>query len=169
MHAIQADTPEPDPLAELLARPDLPADGAALRQALRERTTRWLRRRQRRRLLAAVVALAGCYLAGLATLGVPRPPARPAEPAPRRAEAPPSAVDLEWHALEGPGRRAERYRAAGDRYLEEADPEGAVRCYGASLDEASEAERAISAGDNWLLMAIKEARQKEKDDAKKGG
>jgi hypothetical protein len=169
MSDIQADPPEVDPLEELLRPHPLPADGEALRQGLRQRTTRWVRRRQRLRLLAWVAALVSCYFAGLATLRVPRLVPRPTEPIARQAARTPSAAELEWQALEGTRGKAERYRAAGDRYLEEADPEGAVRCYGASLDEATEEERTISASDSWLLLAIKEARQKEKDDAKKGG
>jgi hypothetical protein len=167
MHDIQADRPEHDPLADLLRPPTPPADGEALRQALREQTTRRVRRRGRLRLLARVAALAACYLAGLATAHLPRPAPRPAERAAPRAAVPPDAVALEWRALEGGAGRARRYREAGDRYLDQSDPESALRCYGAALDE-EDGDGAVTAGDSWLLMAIRQARQKEKDDAKKG-
>jgi hypothetical protein len=168
MQDIQSDPPEHDPLAELL-RPPVPlADGEALRQALRDQTTRRVRRRGRLRLFARVTALAGCFLAGLATAHLPRPAPPGIEPAPRQAALPADAVALEWRALEAGEDRAQRYREAGDRYLEESDPENALRCYSAALDEA-ETERAITASDSWLLMAIKQARQKEKADAKKDG
>src|SRR5262245_6603154 len=50
----------PDSLDALVAPPDLPADGDALRDALRERTVGVLRARRRRRRLAAAAALAVC-------------------------------------------------------------------------------------------------------------
>jgi hypothetical protein len=62
------------------------------------------------------------------------------------------------------------YRRAADRYLEEeGDVGSAVRCYGRALDEGGGRDLAIAPGDSWLLMVIKNARQKEKDDANQGG
>jgi hypothetical protein len=64
-------------------------------------------------------------------------------------------------------RKAAYYRDAGDRYLEvEGDLQSAVRCYRRALDACSEVELAISADDNWLLMAMKKARQGERSHAK---
>jgi hypothetical protein len=179
---------QPDPLEHLLAAPHLPADRAALRQDLLDRTRRILRRRRRLRPLAWVVALAACYTGGLLTMRWvmmshpppgPRPP--PAmhvpEPAPRPLTPPasipqprPSALALEWAAFDHPGEQAVLYRQAGDRYLdEENDPEGALRCYRRALDTGSGEDLTISPQDSWLLMALKEARQKEKRNAHKGG
>jgi hypothetical protein len=171
---------EPDPLADLLAPPALPADVQGPPAELWERTRgvlRWRRRRWRRTAWAA--ALAACYAAGVLTMRglTPTPPVRevarhpgPAErPQPRREEqAPPETpLDEEWLALErGTGQaRAELYRRAGDRYLaEDSDAESAVRCYGEALDGARQEDLAVSAADSWLLMVIKDARLKEKRD-----
>jgi hypothetical protein len=52
--------------------------------------------------------------------------------------------------------------AAGDRCLNDiGDPEAALRCYERALNAASDDEVRFSADDNWLLMAIKNAREKE--------
>jgi hypothetical protein len=76
-------------------------------------------------------------------------------------------VALEWQALDSPRRRAELYREAGDRYLSaESDPESALRCYTAALDAGAGADRAVAPADSWLLMALKDAREKEKRHAK---
>jgi hypothetical protein len=82
----------------------------------------------------------------------------------------PTALDEEWIAFDSDEDRSERYRRAGDRYLtDENDPLSALRCYGNALDAGSEGDLTISTSDNWLLMAIKSAREKEQSDAKKGG
>jgi hypothetical protein len=66
------------------------------------------------------------------------------------------------------GGRAELYRRAGDRYLEEsADPRSALRCYTQALDEGSREDLEISAEDSWLLMALKMDRRKEKEDGRR--
>jgi hypothetical protein len=169
---------EPDPLDGLLAPPPS-ADTEALRQEVLARTTAVLRRRRRRRRLAWAGALAALVLAGLLVVGVRmRPPAPPevvvqpgppAPPAERPVPPTASALALEWQATDSTTRRAELYREAGDRYLaEEADPQSALRCYAGSLDSAG-ADLTISPDDNWLLMAIKDARQKENAHAKNGG
>jgi hypothetical protein len=169
---------EPDPLEELLA-PPAPGDPAGLRDWLRERTTRLLRRRRRLRLLARAAALAACFAAGLVAMYalVPRPPAlprqedtpraeAPAPPPPEPAPAAAPALALEWRAFDTPDRGAELYRQAGDRYLrDEADPAAALRCYGNALGAAPAAGLTISDQDSWLLMAIKDARQRERHDA----
>jgi hypothetical protein len=166
-----------DPLEHLLAPPPS-ADAGPLRQDLLKRTTRALGNRRRLRRCAGALALAACAGAGLLTVhGVAPRGARPVvqrhpvERQERPAPVPaPSAVALEWQALEGPGRPAELYRQAGDRYLdEEGDPDSAVRCYGHALDAGGARDLAIAPEDSWLLMTIKAARQKEKDDAKQGG
>jgi hypothetical protein len=81
-----------------------------------------------------------------------------------------SALAREWDAFDSIDRRGERYRQAGDRYMEdESDPQSALRCYANALDNGTKQDLVISAEDNWLLMAIKDARQKENDYAKNGG
>ena len=97
----------------------------------------------------------------------PETPAVPA-PVPKPATAPVSAVALEWKAFDADKPRPGLYRQAGDQYLhEDADPASAVRCYGQSLNGASDKDLAISPDDDFVLMIVKEARQKEKRDAKK--
>jgi hypothetical protein len=170
------DTPEHDPLDELLAPPG-PVDAAALRQSLLAATARRLTRRRRLRRAALAAALAACYAAGLLTtrLLTPAVPARdasapvvaaqkdPPAPAPV-AEAPDAAP------AEGRAERAAVLRQAGDRYLnEQGDPEAALRCYSRALDEGTEGDAKFSPDDNWLLMAIKNAREKEARHANNDG
>jgi hypothetical protein len=168
-------TPDPDPLGDLLGPPAVAAEDGRLQDELRRRTCRVLRWRRRGRRLAWAAALAACYAAGMATPhgrtptpppAVPEVAARPDVPPP--APPPPkSAVALEWQAFDSTDHRAELYRRAGDEYIElESDPESALRCYAAALDAAGVADRAVSASDNWLLMAIKNARAKESRYAK---
>jgi hypothetical protein len=172
---------DPDPVALWLSVSRSPdANVAALRKTVLQRTTRILRHRRWARRVAVAAALAACYAAGVASMYWLRAPARAeviivektAEPAPsppatvpRKAE--PSAVDLEWLAVESPDKRVEFYRRAGDRYLAESnDTEAALRCYRQMLNTGSEKDLLIAADDNWLLMALKDARLKEKLDAK---
>jgi hypothetical protein len=182
MHDIFAR--DPDPLEGMLAAPRLPAGAAALRQELLAQTARALRRRRRGRQLAWAAALAACYAAGLLTMhwapkqatGSHTPDAfSSTDPAPQSQAVPPpadgpgkSALLKEWAAVESG--QAALFRDAGNLYLaEEGDLLAAVRCYGNALSVGTEADLAISPQDNWLLMAIKDARQKEKRDAKNGG
>jgi hypothetical protein len=158
------------------------SDSASLRQAVLHRTTRLLRRRRWQRRGAVVLALAACYVAGLVTMRwlTPLPAAEtivvekttqaappPPEAPPPQQEAEPPARALEWKALDHPQITVEYYRRAGDRYLAESnDMQAAVRCYKQMLDAGSEHDLIIAPDDTWLLMALKEARQKEKLDAK---
>jgi hypothetical protein len=165
---------DPEALDALLAPPTPPGDGAALRQRLLERTLRGLRGRRRRRHLVAAAALLACCAAGLLaphrTGPAPAPRQRvegkgPAPGVPGPAAPAPSAVALEWQAVEAAGKRPELYRQAADRYLgAEDDPRSAVRCYGLALDDGRAEDLTISPQDSWLLMAIKDARKKEKRD-----
>jgi hypothetical protein len=102
----------------------------------------------------------------------PRPPVRPEKESPPRPDVQVAVKDLEWHAFESTdrARRFELYRRAGDRYLAESnDVQSAIRCYRGALDAASEKDRTISVNDNWVLMAVKQERQKEKLNAQNGG
>jgi hypothetical protein len=177
----------PDPLDDLL-RPAVAAqDGLAFRGRLLAQTTRVLRSRRRRRVAVWVAALAACYVAGVLTVywfgpkrieqvvvvqKEPTPaPLVPALVKPAVPDAKPaSAVALEWKAFDADQHRPEMYRKAGDRYMnQDADPASALRCYGQSLNGSSDADLAISPNDDYLLMLVKNARQKEKDHAKNGG
>jgi len=73
---------------------------------------------------------------------------------------------LEWRAIDHPEQAGTAYRAAGDRYLaENADPGAAARCYGSALSAGPAEDLTIDPNDSWLMMAIKDARQKEARDA----
>jgi len=179
---------EPDPLDGMLAPLPLPPDAEALRQKVYAQTSRVLRRRRRLWQCAYAAGLAASFAIGLlvmrasirpiptdsgergrvsapstqalGTLTRPRPPV-PADE---------SALAREVVAFDSLDQRGELYRQAGDRYMEEeSDPQSALRCYANALDNVPKQEQAISSDDNWLLMAIKNARQKEKDHAKNGG
>ncbi|HWG45774.1 MAG TPA: hypothetical protein VN688_23635 [Gemmataceae bacterium] len=174
---------EPDPLDDLLAPPPLPSGVGALRQQMYGPTSRVLRRRRWARQFAYAAALAASFALGLLVMRAnmrpmaaplpepvakqheePRPPDKPSMP----ADA--SALAREWKAFDSIDQRGERYRQAGDRYMEEeSDLQSALRCYSSALDSGTERDQAISSDDNWLLMAIKDARQKEKEHAKNGG
>jgi hypothetical protein len=169
--------PESDPLEHLLAgRPE--SASAGVRQAVLRRTAWVLRRRRWTRRAVWAVLLAGCYAAGVLT---PHGPSRPAvvaptdqgqntpvtsAPSPRRepssAKPDDSALALEWQAVEGDGDRAALYRRAGQRYLnDEGDAVGAVRCYSHALRNSAPENLTVHLDDDWLLMALKDARQKE--------
>ena len=145
-------------------------------------------------LVAALVFcyLAGVGTAGLAALPLGRAPEmaqRDAGPAdakkdlpPPPALAPPGGADAPLPLEQDPNvpavvfervaaavsaeMRSRFYRRAGDRYLEDEDTFSALRCYARSLDAGSQVELLISPEDNWLLIALKKARQEEKSHAK---
>jgi hypothetical protein len=159
---------QPDSLDELLM-PSVDPVGDAFRRDVFARTTSVLRRRRRAVQLARLTGLAACFVAGLLLmreLPLERlpPPPRPVPPPP--ITEPTSASALEWEAIDHPERAAPLYRAAGDRYLtKDADPEAAARCYGSALSAGSSEDLTIDPNDSWLMMAIKDARQKEARDA----
>jgi hypothetical protein len=174
---------DPDPLDGML-RPQSPPDNEALQQAVYARTQRVLYRRRRVRHFAYAAALLVSFAAGLLAMRVATPPT--SAPAPQVAVIPPkespppdklaspaeekSALAQEWQAFDSLKERAALYRQAGDRYMtEENDPQSALRCFSNALDNGTEQDLAISSDDNWLLMAIKDARQKEKNHAKQDG
>jgi hypothetical protein len=161
---------EPDALKELLAAPKPPGDAEGLRQRLLHQTTGVLRFRRRVRQAAWAAGLAACVAAVVFGLRW-RTPA-PVTPQPEVAQLPSppqqdeSALALEWRAFDSPNRQTELYRHAGDRYLAEGeDLQAALRCYANALDTATEDDLKLSSSDSWLLMAIKDAREKEKRDA----
>src|SRR5207249_4661177 len=118
----------------------------ALREAIWRQTSGVLRRRRVVRRGFVLLALAGCYAAGLLTTGALRAPQQSVQivayhsiqqtpaPAPPRREAE-SAVALEWQAFDSTAGRAELYRKAGDHYLADLDDvRSAARCYRLALD-----------------------------------
>jgi hypothetical protein len=160
------DSPESDSVEILLgSRRRVSDDG--LRQNLLGQTSGVVRRRRRVRRAISWAALAGCYLAGVATTQLWEFPGDPG--------APEVAVQPEDHRIESPADREiaenfplipanfENIRRVSDRYLhEEGDMTRALRCYGQALDKATPRERTIlSEEDSWLLKAIKLARIEE--------
>jgi hypothetical protein len=176
-----------DPLDDFLtAAPSTPC-ASAWKQSLLVQTTRTLRRRHHWKRVGFVTVLAACYAAGALTMRLAAPVSTPQEvannapqPAPERTPTPvpvppapevaTSARDLEWQAVENPDRRAELFRRAGDRYLnDENDLESAVRCYKHALDAGSDTDLKIAPQDTWLLVSLKNARQEEKPHGKNDG
>jgi hypothetical protein len=172
-----------DPLDDLLAAPPASADGTKLRQELLARSTGVVRRRRRLRQVAAGVALAGCFVAGMVTMRCLTPPApellvwdtRPQPPnetlpEPKRdAPIPETAVAVEYRALDATDRRErfDLYRKAARLYRGKGDYANWVRCEGNALDEAAKEDLAVAPDDDAVLIALKLERQKkEKSDAR---
>jgi hypothetical protein len=157
-----------DPLQGLLAPG--PVFSSRLEEAFAS-TLPVLRRQHRLRRLGGAGVLLAAYAAGLLTVLACRPPvveppvARGPSPAPAVAKpAPrPPARDLEWQAVDEPDSAAELYRQAGDQHLVESNPADAVRCYGNALDAGKAEDLEVSSEDSWLLIAIKQARKKERN------
>src|SRR5262249_62120137 len=144
----------------------------AFREALFRRTSRVLRLRRWLTSAGLIAVLGVVYLAGLLTPHPAAPPAPSLPPAPAPADvtpAPPSeetaesAVALEYRALESERCRAGLYVRAADRYLLEDDLASAAPCSRLALDEGADATPRPD--DTWLLLAIKNARKKEKTNA----
>jgi hypothetical protein len=161
-----------DPLEELLASLG-EADALALRQTVLATTTGCQRRRRWLRRGALAVALAACFAAGMVTMNLlaPAAPASNAvakgvDPAQSHAPPPPQKGDAVAPRRDedrpAGARKTAVLLAAGNRCLNDiGDPEAALRCYGRALNDASDDEARFSTEDNWLLMAIKNAREKE--------
>ncbi len=140
-------------------------DTALLRGAMLSRTVGVIRFRRRMRKGILAASLAGCYIAGLATTALHRPPER-------KTPSPP-AVALSLPQVDDPPKRevspaklsrAEIVHRDADRCFERGDVKEAVRLYDLSLVLASAGDRASSPEqDNWLLMALKDARSKSKE------
>jgi hypothetical protein len=169
-------TPKPDDFEALLGRSASHAT-PGLQDSLRQQTTKQVRIRRWLRRSRLVIALAGCYLAGLATIHWLRP-----RPAPERIvvevvrivpEVKPTAPawpeplrQLELRAEQAEKtEQAQVFFAAAKRYATETgDWDSALRCYRNGLDaDPKQAERIDPDNDDWLAMALKLDRQKEKD------
>jgi hypothetical protein len=167
-----------DPLDELLAPPPVPPP----QPEVFNRTVQVLRRQRRVRRLAGIGVLTAAYAAGLLTIlacqppqelpsGVPRMSREetqtatlPSKPLVRPGQM---ASKLEWQALTAPDEAMGLYRQAGDLYLADAEPAEAVRCYGNALAAGKTQDLEVSPDDSWLLMVIKQARKKERDECEK--
>jgi hypothetical protein len=162
------DHPEPDPVADLL-RPQSAEPDPTFRQRLLRRTRRAVRRRAWLKRVALAVGLAACFAVGGVTTDLFLAPRHPADPKPElivtppAAEQEPTAIVLEDRAVQSGGERAALFQQAGERYLrDEDDLRAAVRCYGHALDTGTDANLSIRPEDDWLLMALKHARQEER-------
>jgi len=173
-----ADTPERDPVDELLTV-GRPADVDRIRPRIMAQTMSVLHRRRLARRLAAIAALAGCYLAGMATTQALREfsgqpggsvvrTIAPGQPAPRPPDR------LRERELGPPGRLEAGESAiaqadfnsiwrAGDRHLhEKGDVLAALDDYVQALDRATAEELTVSyEDDSFLLAALKLARIEE--------
>ena len=167
--------------------PPVPNNG--LRRGLLADTLGVVRGRRRRRYLHLVAALAVCYAAGAGSMYLGQRAghrdlgifAQGNSPPP--LDAPATAATGDTHVAsqasarhEQPSRPIAKAGRAGvrrmgyeeicrvtDRCLsEEGNVQAAIRYYTTALDSASPAQQAISIQDSWLLMALKEGRNKEK-------
>ena len=176
------DESRPDFVDGLLAVARPPVDDS-LRRAVLARTTAVIHRRRRAKRSALAVALAACYLAGIATArpwrfsaqpvagSTPTEDVVPEDAAGRALVASPSnpaATEREAKpGLLGPRHGPAALKPAGydhirrvaDRYLfDEGDISLATRYYSRALKLASADQRAVSIdNDSWLLMALKQA------------
>jgi hypothetical protein len=171
---------EPDPLDDMLRPPSMPPESEALQQMVYSRTRRVLRHRRLMRQFAYFAVMLHAFVGGMGTMyAIMRPAPAPDKPTPSASEEAPQppvpapdepALVKEWKAFDSDDRRGELYLQAGDRYLEEEnDLSSALRCYSNALDNGTKQDLTISTDDNWLLMAIKDARQKENNHAKTDG
>jgi len=164
-----------DDLDHLLAPPVSAAD-PLLRERMRERTTRSLRRQRQLRRLGIAAALAACYAAGLLTVWLLRsapdvaPPGQQARVDQPRESGPPSVGEqtpqqLEMLAEQADGVESARlYVAAGRKFGRDfAAWDAALRCYRNALDADPDLVNSIDPEhDDWLLVNLKKARMKER-------
>jgi hypothetical protein len=168
--------PASDDLESLLLPRLCPAP-TGLRERIEQRAIGTLHRRRWLRRGRLVVALAACFLAGMVTIDFLRSRPKPVAVGELRAmpqqtvvfvpvEAPP-AVELRAEQAERP-EQAQVYFTAGKRYAAEAgDWDSALRCYRNALDaDPQQAEHIDPDNDDWLTMALKLDRQKERENAK---
>jgi len=187
------DALEPD-LVDKLLNVEGPRGTERIRPRLLAETTSVVRRRRIVRRLGLMAALAGCYLAGVATAdGWRGASAQPdgslvqrriasEDSAPEGVRPTPKPTQSLGIRRQRPVQRSGRPRAApapadfehirrvSDRYLyEQGDIATALHYYTRALDRASPAEREVSVEkDSWLLIALKEARKEENQNEDRG-
>ncbi len=161
-----------DPLEKVLA----PLTPHPPRAEVFDRTVQVIRRKRRHKRLAGIGVLCAAYAAGLLTVLACQPPPPETILAEVRASDPPaveqvtqvpSPAEVEWRLFDQPEFSQGLYRLAGDLHLADADPAQAVRCYGNSLDAGQTQDLEVEPDDSWLLMAIKQARKKERNECDK--
>jgi hypothetical protein len=171
-----------DNLDDLLTPAAVPASDA-IRDDLRQQTSGMIRRRRWRGHVRRGLALAACFVAGIgahwlwqsrmpapAPIAGPEivvvPPTPPQKPEMIRSE-PPERTERWAAQATNVERRVDLYRKAGDEYLVRGDEISALRCYRKSLDSSRPTDLVVNPErDNWLLMSLKIARQKETNDAR---
>jgi hypothetical protein len=131
------------------------------------RTLGVLRRRRWLRRAGWAISLAACFAAGVTvTLAM--------QPAPKTlivtvretvTPTPAPAPEADRPSVVAESDRPRVLRQAGDHLLADDNPLAALGCYTRALDADSD-DLTISTDDSWLLLAIKDARLKEKRDAK---
>jgi hypothetical protein len=176
-----------DAILGVIARRDADTDADALRGTVLAKTIGVMRQRRWLKRCMMVGSLLGCYLAGMVTTGILRtdiqaesqtpavqvvpadmpphrstPMPRPHRDSPRPAL--PKAATRETRTAVTLPTPFESWRNIGDHYFQQSgDIAMATASYAQAIDLATDEERAISPGrDNWLLMALKEARAKER-------
>ncbi len=153
-----------DHLLDVALRADVPShDTTLLREAVLSRTVGVIRFRRHLRKGILAASLAGCYVAGLATMALRRPVEQQTPAPPAVALSLPRPSDQPKQDLSPPKlTRAEIVHRDADRCFERGDVKEAVRLYDLSLALASAGDRAGSPEqDSWLLMALKDAKSKE--------
>jgi hypothetical protein len=167
-----------DPLQDLLAPGAMIP--SARRQALRERTARLVRRKRWQRRLRLAAAALLLYAAGAGTWAwlrptppAPEPEVAPivdANPVPAPAKATTAPLALEWQAFDAAAAdkptaadKAAALVQAGKKYLHDNDdPGAALRCYRHALAGADADLLQVSPDDDWLIMALKMEKRKER-------
>jgi hypothetical protein len=154
-----------------------PAADDGLRGTVLAQTIGVLRFRRRLKRCALAASLLGCYLAGVTTMGLLRTdsPQLPGAEPPTIVKSEPTAPRPSQRASHAAKNQLaakkptafESWRRVGDHYLNQSgDVSLAVAGYSEAIKLASVEERRISPErDNWLMMALKEARTKEKTHA----
>src|SRR5262249_33657123 len=130
------------------------------------RTLDVIRRRRQLRRAGWIAALAACFGAGMLTALSLRATSEPVIVTMQRDVVPPSPEPNKQEVIPIQTPRAELLRQVGDHLLTRDDPLAALSCYTRSLDDSRGDELTVSTDDSWLLLAIKDARMKEKRDAK---
>jgi len=178
----EPDDPRDELMNGLLGRGGRSSPSDRLRGAVFAKTLGVIRFRRRLKKCALAAALVGCYLAGMATTGAwqragdgrPQPSTQEVAanqstgkqepPSPRGSSPlPEPAGASDRHVPAEKLSRAEILRRNADQELfENGDVKSAMRAYQRLLKISSAEQRAISPKqDNWLLMALKDARSKE--------
>jgi hypothetical protein len=149
-----------------------------LRGVVFARTIGVIRFRRRLKRCALAASLLGCYLGGMVTAGIWRPTGdarhQPSTEQMATSQEPPSPVvaaqvpgsagSAERQVVAAKASCAEVLRRSADRHLfEDGDVKSAVRNYGRLLNLPSAEQQSVmsSRQDNWLLVALKDARSKE--------